>query len=169
MAGRVLDLIEGLVKSGLLLFLCKDMIALKEKYRSTGKVLFFLQIFLMSHWLSHSAWVEKMIYGNTAGQMNNSSYSIVKIVVLLFSSFIAMDILYQGRRQAKAYILLVFYTVQEMSRFICHSIWMLAIDGYLAYLNEQILTQMMDVEQFMVRVEWMQFLSLLLFGRVIWG
>lgn len=164
MAGRVLDLIEGLVKSGLLLFLCKDMIALKEKYRSTGKVLFFLQIFLMSHWLSHSAWVEKMIYGNTAGQMNNSSYSIVKIVVLLFSSFIAMDILYQGRRQAKAYILLVFYTVQEMSRFICHSIWMLAIDGYLAYLNEQILTQMMDVEQFMVRVEWMQFLSLLLFG-----
>ena len=36
------DLIEYSMKAWLLLFLCKDSIELREKYRSVGKILFFL-------------------------------------------------------------------------------------------------------------------------------
>ena len=40
MTDYVLDLVEYSVRAALLLFLCKDSIMLKEKYRSVGKVLF---------------------------------------------------------------------------------------------------------------------------------
>ena len=56
MADYVLDLAEYSVRAALLLFLCKDSIMLKEKYRSVGKILFFLQAFLISFWLSNSVW-----------------------------------------------------------------------------------------------------------------
>lgn len=62
MTTYVLDLLECLAKAGLLLFLCKDNIMLKEKYRSTGKILFFLQAVVISYWLSHSELVDRVIY-----------------------------------------------------------------------------------------------------------
>ena len=66
MAEIVLDLMEQLVRAGLLLFLCKDIIQLKEKYRSVGRVLFFMQAFLLSYWLSNSVWVNRVLYMNEA-------------------------------------------------------------------------------------------------------
>ncbi len=53
----LLGLIEYLVKAGLLLYLCRDSIMVKEKYRSAGKILFFLQAFMTGYWLSNSVWV----------------------------------------------------------------------------------------------------------------
>ena len=53
MRDLVLDLAEYSIRAALLLYLCKDIILLKEKYRSVGKVLFFLQAFLVSFCLSH--------------------------------------------------------------------------------------------------------------------
>ena len=41
-----IGLIEYLVRAWFLLYFCKDSIVEKEKYRSTGKILFFLQSFL---------------------------------------------------------------------------------------------------------------------------
>lgn len=164
MAGYVFDLAECSVKSWLLLFLCKDNIVLKEKYRSTGKVLFFLQSFLIGYWLSHSAWIDRVLYADASGQMNNSGYSIAKLVVAFCSSYIAMEILYQGRRQAKAYLLLVFYTVQEMTRFTVHSIWSLATKAYIDYLNAKIMAGTIGVEQFLARTGGLQFFGLLAFA-----
>lgn len=45
----LLDLIEYSVKARLLLFLCEDSIILKQKYRSVGRILFFLQTFLTGY------------------------------------------------------------------------------------------------------------------------
>ena len=164
MAGEALDLIEHLARAGLLLFMCRDNIVLKEKYRSGGKVLFFLQAFLVSYWLSHSKWVDMMLYGNAAGEMNNSSYSIVKLACVFCCSFIAMDILYQGRRQAKLYLLLVFYTVQEMSRFTIHSIWSLSTTGYIYYLNNRLVTESIVPDDYMKITARLQFGSFLFFA-----
>lgn len=38
----VAGLVEHVMKAWLLLYLCQDSIALREKYRSIGKILFFL-------------------------------------------------------------------------------------------------------------------------------
>ncbi len=46
MVWDLLNLIEYLSKAWLLLYFCKDSIMVKEKYRSAGKILFFLQAFL---------------------------------------------------------------------------------------------------------------------------
>lgn len=164
MTEKVLDLMEQLVRAGLLLFLCKDIIVLKEKYRSVGKVLFFLQTFLLGYWLSHSVWVDRLLYGNAAGKMNNSSYSIVKLVCMFGCNFLVMLILYQGTKQVKLYLLLVFYTVQEMARFALHSIWLLSVMGYLDYLNERLYRETITPEWYIAVSKHMQAGSLLAFS-----
>lgn len=164
MAEYVPDLLEQLARAGLLLFLCRDNIMLKEKYRSGGRVLFFLQAFLVSFWMSHSAWVGQKLYGNDAGIINNSSYSIVKLACVFLCSFLAMDILYQGGRQAKLYLLLVYYTVQEMARFTLHSVWSLAVTGYVHYLNERLLAGETTPERFMEITQLLQLYSVIAYA-----
>ena len=156
MAGNVPDLIEYSVKAWLLLLLCKDNIILKEKYRSMGRILFFLQTVLTSYIMSNSEWIDRLVYGNTSGEIADSSYSIVKLVVILCSSIVTMDILYQGRRIAKMYLILVFYTVQEMAKFIVHSVWSLTTTCYVNYLNEQVIEETIDLERFMKLIEYLQ-------------
>lgn len=164
MAEYMLDWIESLTKAWLLLYLCKDCIILKERYRSTGRVLFFLQSLLINYWISHSAWVDQILYGNTSGVISNSSYSIIKLIIVFCSCYLAMDLLYQGRRLAKLYLLLVFYTVQEMIRFAWHSIWSLSITWYIDSLTEKVLAKNIEPEQFYIMTEHVQFYSYLLFA-----
>ncbi len=164
MAEYALDWAEYAVKAGLLLYLCKDSIMVKEKYRSTGKVLFFIQALLIGYWLSHSAWVDRMLYGNEDGMINNSSYSIIKLTVTFCCSFLVVDIFYCGRKLAKLYLLLVFYTVQEMSRFIWHSIWSLMLHWCIDRLNAEIIAQTLETERFFILIEYLQFFSFLLFA-----
>lgn len=163
MAGNLLDAFEYGIKAGLLLYWCKDSVVLKEKYRSVGKILFFLQAFGVNFWLSRSTLMNSMLYGNKAGVIGDSVYSIWKLVIVFACSFLAMDLLYRDRRQAKLYMLAVFYTVQEMSRFIMHSAWsfttLIAVD----YLNGRLLAEEMDAERFMAAATCLQSYSIVLF------
>ncbi|MCM1121267.1 MAG: ATP-binding protein [Eubacterium sp.] len=164
MAANILDLVEDFVKAGLLLFLCKDNIILKEKYRSVGKILFFLQALVIGYWLSHSAWVDRVLYGSVEETINNSSYSVAKLAVAVCCSFFAMDILYRGRRLAKLYLLFVFYTIQEMMRFALYSGWSLAVLGYMDYLTERVIAEKIDSAYFMRQTEYLQIYGFLLFA-----
>ena len=152
----LLDLIEYSVKAWLLLFLCEDSIILKEKYRSAGRILFFLQTVLTSYLMWSSAWIDRLVYGNASGKIMDSSHSIVKLVIVFGCSFVMMEILYQGRRMARIYLLLVFYTIQEMSKFIMHSAWMLAITGCINYLNRRLIAETIDLEVFTEILEYLQ-------------
>ena len=160
----LLGLIEYLVKAGLLLYLCRDSIMVKEKYRSAGKILFFLQAFMTGYWLSNSVWVNSLFYGNTGGYIVDSGYSIIKLVIVLGCSFLAMDLFYQGRRLTKLYLLLVFYAVQEMTKFILHSVWSFIMLRLLDHLNELIMTEEMDPEQFMKIAVYLQDYSMWIYS-----
>lgn len=164
MAAYILDLMECAVKAGLLLFLCKDNIILKEKYRSIGKILFFLQAALVGYWLSHSAWVDRILYGNDTGIISNSSYSLAKLTVVVGCSFVVMDFLYEGRRISKLYLILVFYTIQEMTRFTLYSAWSLAIAGCMNHLTEQVIAEEIEAEYFMKLTEYIQLYGFFIFA-----
>ena len=167
MADYVLDLAEYSVRAVLLLFLCRDNILLKEKYRSFGKVLFFLQAFLVSFWLSNSVWVNGLIYGEE-NIISNSSYTIAKLVFTFLCSFVSMDILYQGRRLPKIYLLSVFYTVQEMIRFMLHSAYSLGTTVYLNRINEQVIAGDINIERYYKLFEHMQLCAMLAFSLGTW-
>lgn len=156
----LVGLVEYFIKAGLLLYLCKDSIMVKEKYRSTGRILFFLQSFLTGYWLSNSVWANSVLYGNADGRIMDSGYSIIKLLVVLVSSFLAMDILYQGRRLAKLYLLLIFYAVQEMAKFTLHSVWSFTALGLIDHLNELVIAQQINLEQFMASAVSLQNYSL---------
>ena len=172
MVNYVLDLAEYSVRAALLLFLCKDSIMLKEKYRSVGKILFFLQASLISFWLSNSVWANELLYGEGV-IINNSSYTIVKLVIIFLCSFMAMDVLYQGKRLAKLYLLLVFYTVQEMVRFMLHSAYSLGTTAYLnriyaKLMNEQFILDEIDLERYKRMMENTQLYGVLAFSVGTW-
>lgn len=157
------DLIEYSMKAWLLLFLCKDSIELREKYRSVGKILFFLQAFLAGYLLSHSDRINRLIYGNEAGVVTDSSQSIIKLAIVFGCSFLIMDLLYQGRKLAKLYLLLVFYTVQEMAKFTLHSVWSLAIKGCIDSMNELIIAEQIGLDGFYRIIEYLQTCSMWFF------
>ena len=156
MVGDLLNLIEYLSKAWLLLYFCKDSIMVKEKYRSAGKVLFFLQAFLTGYWLSASAWFNSLLYGNADGMVMDSSYSIIKLVIVLVCSFFVMDLFYQGKRLCKLYLLLVFYAVQEMVKFTLHSVWSLTMLGLIDHLSELVMAEEINLEQFMTITTFLQ-------------
>lgn len=161
MVWQALDLLEYICKAGLLLYLLRNVILVKDAYGKTGAWLLFLQTCVTHFWLANSKWLDERLYGDTLG---NSAYSIVKLCASFVISFVMFDLLYQGRRLAKLYLLLVFYTVQETARFAIHSVWMLVIMGYLDGLNEQIIAGQMEIEAYYRLVEKMQFAGWLLFA-----
>ena len=159
-----LDLIEYLLKALFLLYFCEGSIMVREKYRSVGKILFFLQAFFVGYWISTSTWVNRLLYDNVEGMVKDSSYSIIKLAIVLGCSFLFMDLLYQGRRLSKVYLLLVFYAVQEMSRFTVHSVWSFVTMGVIDHLNELVITEAIDLERFMAIVVPLQDYSMRLFA-----
>ena len=80
-----LDLIEYLLKAWFLLYFCEGSIMVREKYRSVGKILFFLQAFFVGYWISTSTWVNRLLYDNVEGMVKDSSYSIIKLAILIRS------------------------------------------------------------------------------------
>lgn len=160
MAWDLHSLIEYALRAWLLLYFCKDSIKVKEKYRSAGKILFFLQAFLICYWLSNSMWVDRVLYGNTDGVIMDSAYSIIKLVIVLGCSFLAMDLLYQGRRLSKLYLLLVFYAVQEMAKFTLYSAWSFTTLGLIDRLNELVMAEEIEPERFMTIAAYLQSYSM---------
>ena len=172
MRDYVLDLAEYSARAGLLLFLCKDIIMLKEKYRSVGRILFFLQAFIVSFWLSNSSWFNRLLYGED-NLMNSSSYTIVKLVIVFLCSFAAMDVLYQGPRFAKLYLLSVYYMAQEMVRFALHSVWSFSTTAYLRriydrIMNEGIMMEEYEIERYARMMENTQLYSIIAFSLGTW-
>ena len=173
MRDYVLDLAEYSARAGLLLFLCKDIIMLREKYRSVGKILFFLQAFLLSFWLNNSAWFNGLLYGED-NTVNFSSYSIVKLTIVFLCSFAAMDILYQGPRFAKLYLLSVYYMAQEMVRFTLYSVWSFGTTTYLGsimdkLINEGAMMEVHELERYARIIENTQFYSIIAFSLGTWS
>lgn len=164
MVWQALDLLENICRAGMLLYLIRDMILAKEKYRRTAPWLLSVQMLVISLWIANSRWLEERLYGKTTEIVGNSSYSIVKLVICIGFSFLFMDLFYQGRRLAKLYLLSVFYTVQESARFAVHGIWMFFIMGYLDRLNEQIITGQIKLEVFNQLLNRMQLFGWLLFA-----
>lgn len=160
MIWQALDLVEYGCKAGLLLYLLHNVIMVKDKYKRAGAVCLFLQAFVISFWLSNSRWLDEKLYGET----RNSSYSIIKQAIGFLICFLVLDFFYEGRRLAKLYLLLVFYTVQETARFAIHSVWLLFVMGYLDRLGEQIIAGDMELEVYYRLVERLQISGWVLFA-----
>lgn len=88
--------------------------------------------------------------------VTDSSQSIIKLAIVFGCSFLIMDLLYQGRKLAKLYLLLVFYTVQEMAKFTLHSVWSLAIKGCIDSMNELIIAEQIGLDGFYRIIEYLQ-------------
>lgn len=160
MIWQALDLVEYICKAGLLLYLIQNATVAKDRYDRTASWMLFIQAVVINFWLSHSKWLDERIYGDAMG---SSAYTIVKLLIAFAISFLVMNVLYQGKRLAKLYLLLVYYAVQESARFAVHSVWLLSVMGYLDRLNEQIIAETMEIEVYYRLVDRLQFVGWVLF------
>ncbi len=148
MLWHIIDMAEYCCKALLLLYLCKNLIEVKEKYRSVGRILFFMPVVAVNYLLSGTKWFDDFLYGKDTEVVQNSSQSIIKLVVIFVCSFVLIEIFFQGGRLAKLYLLLLFYGIQEMSRFALHGVWSLGNNAYIEYLNRRIFSGELEPEQF---------------------
>lgn len=163
MAVLLLDLAEYSVRAALLLYLCRDIILLKEKYRSVGKMLFFIQAFLVSFLLSHFQVLDRL-FRDTENMQNISSHSILGLVLIFLCSFVTMDILYQGGRAAKFYLISVYHTIKEMVRFALHSLWLFITNTCYLRLADKAVAGELELEDYRVYADRIQFWGMLAFS-----
>lgn len=162
MLWSILDIAEYSCRALLLLYLCANIIDIKEKYRSCGKVFFFLQAVIANYWLANSEWAQKALHSEDMSRQ--SSYSIVRVLILFGCSYFFMEMIYQGRKAAKLYLLTVFYTIQEMARFALHGIWILGMNVYIGHLTEKAMEGQMTSERFYTVVERWEYWNYLLYA-----
>lgn len=143
----LLDILEYCIRGTLLMYLCNGAIVIKNKYARQGKYIFFLLFVIWGLWLSNSEWLHKLLYGSEE-EIQRSSTSIVKVILMMVFCFGLMEILYEGSRLLKLYLVLLFETVIELSRFGMHCFWTLGINVYINMLTERMLKGKIEIDTF---------------------
>lgn len=134
----LLDIFEFGIRAALLLYLCDGMIEFKEKYTKQGKYIFFLLFVIWGYWLADSAWLDKLLYGESRIP-ERSGISIVKLILMFAVCFLLTDLFYEENRFIKAYLVLLYNTIIELSRFGVHGLWGLLTQTFYNQLTNQVI------------------------------
>lgn len=133
-----IDILEQGIGAVLLLYLCSGMITWKRKYAKQGKYIFFLLFVIWEYWLANSAWLDRLLHGDDMIP-KRSSISIVRLALMMAACFLLIDFFYSGSRLIKGYLVLLYETVAELSRFGIHGVWSLFAKAFYDYLTSQLL------------------------------
>lgn len=134
----LLDVLEHCIGAVLLLYLCNGMIAWREKYTKQGKYIFFLLFVIWDFWLANSAWLDKLLYGESMIP-ERSGISIIRLFLRVAVCFLLIDFFYSGSRLIKGYLVLLYEAIVELSRFGIHGLWSLLAKAYYDHLTAQLL------------------------------
>lgn len=118
------DVLEFSIRGVLLIYLCNGMAVWKKTYAKQGKYLFFLLFVILGYRIGNSEWLARILYGESMIPIR-SSFSIVKLFLAFLASFLLIDFFYAGGRLIKLYLVLLYQTITELSRFGVHGIWSL--------------------------------------------
>ncbi len=165
----LLDILEYCIRGILFLYLCKDAVVIKNKYARQGKYIFFLLFVVCSLWIGNSKWLKNLLYGNAAN-IEKSSHSIVKVMLMVLVCYLILSAFYEGSRLLKLYLALLFETIIELSRFGVHCFWSLGVNACLNCLSEKIVEETIKIDTYAFLIKLLSnfaFPSLLLLYNVI--
>ena len=143
----LIDVLESCIRGALILYLCNGAIVLKSKYTRQGKYIFFLLFVVWGLWLGNSKWLRTILNGNDP-YIERSSIGIVIVALMMIYCFLLMEVLYEGSRLLKFYLVLLYETIIELSRFGTHCFWSLGINAYINWLSEWMLEGKIDIDRF---------------------
>lgn len=168
---NLLDILEYGIRGILLLYLCSGAIVMKNKYAKQGKYMFFLLFVIWGCWLSNSKLLNELIYGSEA-DIQKSSASIAKVLLMVTVCFLLIEIFYEGGRLLKFYLVLLFETVIELSRFGLHGFWSFGINAYISWITEKFYEGKITIDAYGVLVMHMERFALsvlmLLYTIIAW-
>lgn len=136
----LLDILEYSIIAVLFLVLLDGMIEFKKKYAKQGKYIFFLLFVIWEYWLYDSAWLDKILYGES-GIPERSGISIVGLALMVTVCFLFLDLFFEGNRLIKVYLVLLYNTIIELSRFGIHGLWSLLAGAF----YEQLINRVLEV------------------------
>lgn len=150
------DVLEYSARGLLYIYLCKGALVWKEKYERQGKYIFFLLFLAWEMWLGNSKWLQNLLYGENM-EIQRSSTGIVKLFLSFIIYFILSDIFYEGSRLVKAYLLLLYETVLEITRFGVHVFWSLGINAYLEWQVQRIIHETKPLDSYELRLKLLEY------------
>lgn len=149
---QLLDMMECMVRTALLLYLCDGALKWKKKYTKQGKYMFFLLFVIWGFWLGNSKWLSRLLYGESMN-IQKSSTSIIKVLLMMLVCFLLLEIFYEGRRLLKIYLVLLYEAVLEMARFGVHGGWSLMINVYSDWQINRVIDGSTAVQKYMEHME----------------
>lgn len=159
---RLLDIVEYGTFGLLLLYLCKGALEWKESFRlnkSRGLFFFLLLCFLYRFWSENSVWLDRMLYGEDQ-IMQDSRNSIFKLLLNILIYFILCCIFYEGTYLARFYLILLFQSIVENTRFFIFGFWNLGISAYTNwYFGKLLAAGTVDEDAMYQHVEIMEIVS----------
>lgn len=146
------DLAGNVVKAVLLLYICRDALTWKKKYVKHGKYLFIFIFVIVKYWVDNSKWVDSLLYGESM-MIQRSSTTIIKMLFMMMISFWLLDFFFAGKRLLKAYLVLLYRTIMEMSIFGIHGLWTMCLEAYSDRQINKVLDNHMTLDDYMSRMQ----------------
>lgn len=148
------------INAVLVLYLCKDALTWRKKYEKCGKYLFFILFVIIGYWINNSHWLNVLLYGESMAMQ--SSKTIAKMFFMMILHFLLLDLLYEGKRLLKGYLVLLYRTIIELSVFSIYGFWTLALNLYSEWQIGRVLDNVITLDDYMAHMQ-----SLELIGNLI--
>ncbi|BCN29424.1 ATP-binding protein [Anaeromicropila herbilytica] len=125
---RVIEIVEYSIEGLLLYYYMKDYVLSKKMWKYAHIVL-ILQYMGIQVFLHSASSVRRLLYGKDM-IIESSRQSIIVLAVSLFFTLIFTLVLTKGRNLVKMYLVLTFYSIMELCRFIIYSIMIIVTDRW---------------------------------------
>ncbi len=154
----ITEMIEYVVLGFLLYYMIRDYLLPKKGAYTFATVFLIIQYIAVRYLFSYNIILRKILYGETM-VATGSKTSIIPMTFSLLVSLVVCLLLYEGGRYLKVYLVITFYSIMELSRFLIFSFYTLIIKNSVYAMSDYYATKKIDeMEHYIQTMTLLQFI-----------
>lgn len=152
----LLDLVEFSIRGLLLLKLFREQLTYKKAFQKWGFLMIWGQYFLIQALISETEVIDRLLYGE-APIMDQSIKTVPYVLISAAVSFIFIHLVMEGKSAIKLYLIVTFYALLGLCRFLCFTLSQPFLNAYISYLSDRLIGGEITLARFHSLVEVVQF------------
>ncbi|MCH5280512.1 MAG: GHKL domain-containing protein [Lachnospiraceae bacterium] len=152
----LLDLTEFSVRGLLLLKLFKEQLSYKKAFQKWGFLMIWGQYLLIQLMISETMIIDRLLYGDDQ-TMDQSIKTVPYVLISAAFSFIFIHLIMEGKSAVKLYLIVTFYALLGLCRFLCFTLSQPFLNAYISYLSDGLIEGEITLARFHSLVEVVQF------------
>lgn len=152
----LLDIAEFSVRGMLLLKLFREQLCYKKAFQKWGFLMIWGQYFLIQFAISETMVMDRLLYGDDP--ITDQSIKTVPYVLISAAfTLIFIHLVMEGKSTVKLYLVVTFYALLELCRFLCFTFSQPFLNAYISYLSDKLIGGQITLTHFHFWVGLVQF------------